>query len=219
MRTSCGTISAQPRRRLVKKARPSARARSPRRPRGSARRPAEEGRVGKNLAPGQGPRGEVMSELGTRRFRLREALCPYMSLRSGEGSHRRASPLHPAPAERLPCWRRFPAGRSKARHGSAGSCRGECRRARCRGFHIQRRNGRLAALVRRLVVEAVGLHVVEAGLGDGDIAGHGRPEQRLLGLGNEVRNAAAALYSSGVWPLRTHSEAPPTKELCRWVPS
>src|SRR5207244_3592004 len=44
-------------------------------------------------------------------------------------------------------------------------------------------DGGLAALVRRLVVEAVGLHIVEAGLGDRDVAGDRRPEQRLLRLG------------------------------------
>jgi len=40
-----------------------------------------------------------------------------------------------------------------------------------------------------------------------------------LGWAMKFRNAAAALYSSGVWPLSTHSEAPPTNELCRVVPS
>src|SRR5689334_8423757 len=54
-------------------------------------------------------------------------------------------------------------------------------------------NRGLAALVRRLVVEAVGLHVVETGLGDRDIAGDGRPEQRLLGLGDEVEEGGSGL--------------------------
>ena len=59
----------------------------------------------------------------------------------------------------------------------------------------------LAALVGRLVVEAVRLHVVEAGLGDRDVAGDRRPEQRLLGLGDEVEEGGRRLVLLGRWPF------------------
>src|SRR6516225_6035642 len=51
----------------------------------------------------------------------------------------------------------------------------------------------LAALVGRLVVEAVRLHVVEAGFGNGDVAGHRRPEQRLLRLRDEIEEGSGCL--------------------------
>src|SRR5882724_12341449 len=60
-------------------------------------------------------------------------------------------------------------------------------------FHVQRCDGGLTALIGRLVVEAIRLHVVEARLGDGYVAGHGRPEERLLRLGDEVQEGSRRL--------------------------
>src|SRR4029450_2685711 len=60
-------------------------------------------------------------------------------------------------------------------------------------FHVQLGDGRLAALVGRLIVKAVRLHVLKACLGDGNVASHRRPEERLLGLGDKVEEGGGGL--------------------------
>ena len=141
----------------------------------------------------------------------REVLCPYRSPRSGGVWRCRAEQRR-----RVPSWTGVLPAKISCRPlpSSARICRKLPSRMPPGPLVASVRqavDGRLAALVRRLVVEAVGLHVVEAGLRDRDIAGDCRPEERLLGLGDEVEEGGGRL----VFLRRDCPSAPTTKRRRR----